>query len=161
MVWRSAFRVLVLLVLSTGFAGAAALRENAYVGTWRLDVSATTSNGKKPFSGMLTISEVGDGRLRVQVQELFDASRESVWSFSFGKVGKRTPVRGVSHIDTVLTTAAGKRAGRCLFKKGDTVVTEVATEVDPDAAVLTITTKTVQPAGEPLVIRAVYRRHTS
>jgi len=48
-----------------------------------------------------------------------------------------------------------------LFKKGDALVTEVATEVDPDATVLTITTKTLQSAGEPLLIRYVYRRHTS
>jgi hypothetical protein len=160
MIWRRAFQVWVVLVLSTVAAGAQQ-RGNAYVGTWRLDVPATTSTGKKPISGMLTISEVGDGRLRVHVQELLDGSHENVWSFSFGKVGKRTPVRGVADIDTVVTTAAGKRAGRCLFKKGDTLVTEVATEVDPDARVLTITTKTLQSAGEPLLTRYVYRRHTS
>jgi hypothetical protein len=160
MIWRSALQIWVALVLSTVVAGASQ-RENAYVGTWRLDVAATTSTGKKPIAGMLTISEVGDGRLRVHVQELLDASRESVWSFSFGKVGKRTPVRGVPEFDTVVTTAAGKRAGRCLFKKGETLVTEVATEVDPDATVLTITTKTLHSAGEPLLTRYVYRRHTS
>jgi len=160
MVWRIAFHVWVVLVLSTVAAGAQQ-RENAYVGTWRLDVPATTSTGKKPIAGMLTISEVGDGRLRVHVQELLDGSHENIWSFSFGRVGKQTRVRGVPDIDTVVTTAAGKRAGRCLFKKGDALVTEVATEVDPDATVLTITTKTLQSAGEPLLIRYVYRRHTS
>lgn len=151
-------RSALLAAAAVMFAAVAfAQAPNPFVGTWKFDPAASTGTGPKPTSATITISDAGNGQVRVEVNEQYEGQPAAAWSFVAAE-GQETDVSGLPAMDKATSTRKSERVSTGTFKKAGKVVSEYSSEVSADGKRLTITSKGLGPDGKPTSSKAIYHR---
>jgi hypothetical protein len=157
---RSLF-LLCALVLSALAAGPLAAQDNAFVGTWKLNVAKSKYVGAPaPKDQMRTVTLNGKTATYTFSGTAADGSAMK-YSFDTNYDGKESVVTGVGlpgGADSITLTWVTSHHTTAVLKKGGKEVAKADATVSKDGKVATVTTKGTGADGKPLSATSVYEK---
>ena len=160
---RHPFRRLALalaLTLSV-VPGLAQTTDQAYFGTWTLNVEKSTySPGPPPKSSTRTHEDRGNGLLRVTTQGVNAQGNPTFSQYTYRLDGKDYPiaVKGSESVSTVALTGVDALTATFTTKQDGKVTTTGLRTVSKDGRTMTITTNGTNAQGQPMHNVAVWEK---
>lgn len=156
---KRALSLFALLVLGALAAGSLLADDNAFVGTWKLNVAKSKfSPGPAPQSMTRTVVAQGDGAKYTFDVVAADGSTKS-YSFETTYDGKDFPITGSGApggADTIALKRVSSHKVEATLKRGGKVSGTSVAEVSADGKTTTLHTKGTNPDGKPYSSSNVY-----
>ena len=153
-------KVGVSLALAAACAASLSAQAGSVIGlgTWKLDVAKSTySPGPPPRSQTVTYEAAGEG-VKVTI-ELIDANgNKNRQGYTANYDGKDVPLTGSATVDTVSLKRINAHTTERTDKKDGKVVATITRVIAADGKTATITTKGINPQGQPIHNVAVFVR---
>jgi hypothetical protein len=139
------------------FAAVALCAADPFVGTWKLNVAKSKSDGPMNQSATVTIREIDNGH-RVSLDGISADGKPAKTGFSAKFDGKDHPVTGSTLTDTITVRRASSHVLESTGKKAGKVVSTSRVTVSQDGKTLMMETKRIMPDGKTLHSTTVYER---
>ena len=150
---RHPFHLLALTLALGVVPGLAQTTDQAYFGTWTLNVEKSTySPGPPPKSSMRTHEDRGNGLIRVTTQGVNAQGNPTYSQYTYKLDGKDYPivVKGSESVSTVALKGVDAFTATFTNKQDDKVTSTGSRTVSKDGRTMTITTKGTTAQGQPM-----------
>jgi hypothetical protein len=132
--------------------GVAAQSANPRIGRWKLKQDAPP-----PAENIMTYDAVGGG-MRVTVDAVNSAGRNTHWTYTTMLDGKDAPITGYATADTAAVTRVDAKTNEIVYKKNGKVAQTATNVISEDGKTLTVTFHRTNAEGEPVTTVAVYQK---
>jgi hypothetical protein len=151
-------RPAILAVFAISATGVLWAQSDPRVGTWVLNVAKSKYDpGPPPQKEVRTYTAVGHN-MSVNVESTDAHGNRVVLSYVATEDGKDQPLTGLSSGNGITMKRIDARTFEADTKKDGKVIGTTMGEVSQDGKIMTLTFRTVDPAGKPIVNVAVYEK---
>jgi hypothetical protein len=151
-------RVIILAVVAVAATGMGWTQGDPRIGTWALNVAKSKyTPGPPPAREIRTYTVVGH-TTNVSVESVdLHGARVSL-QYAAAENGKDYPITGLAAADAIAMRRINGRTFEADTKKNGKIIGTTRGEISTDGKVLTLTFKSISPAGQAITNVAVYNK---